>query len=97
MMMKTMSINKHVPLRTCIACRKVKKKREMVRLVRSGESVVVDNSSRQPGRGAYLCRRLECWQSGLASNQLEYTLKIKISKHNRGQLTEYGMQLNGGL
>ena len=46
---------KHVPQRTCIACRKVAGKRGLVRLVRTAEgNVEVDPSGKQAGRGAYL-------------------------------------------
>ncbi|MFC1865860.1 YlxR family protein [Chloroflexota bacterium] len=89
--------NKHIPLRTCVACREIKNKREMVRLVNSASSgVQVDSIGRQLGRGAYLCRLPECWQTGLAGNRLEYTLRTKITSENRARLAEYGRSLNGG-
>ena len=96
-MMKRPNTNKHIPLRTCVACREVKNKREMVRLVNSAKGgVQVDISGRQPGRGAYLCRVLKCWQNGLAGNYLEHTLRTKITQENREHLAEYGKTLNGG-
>ena len=97
-MMKRPNTNKHIPLRTCVACREIKNKRVMVRLVNSANGdVQVDASGRQPGRGAYLCRLPKCWQNGLAGNHLEHTLRTKISQENREHLAEYGRTLNGGL
>ena len=49
------------PHRTCVVCRRVRGKRELVRLVRRPDGhVVVDRAARMPGRGAYLCDGPEC-------------------------------------
>ncbi|MFH1663147.1 MAG: YlxR family protein [Chloroflexota bacterium] len=93
--MKT-NINKHIPLRTCIACRDIKNKRELIRLVRNTDgSIQIDTSGKKPGRGAYLCHVPECWQNALKSGRLEHTLKTDIAQENRGQLAEYGNSLSG--
>ena len=48
-----MSIRRHTPQRTCVACRKVKDKWELIRLVRvSDGSVAVDTDGKKAGRGA---------------------------------------------
>jgi len=55
---RSMNIKKHVPQRTCVACRQVKAKRELVRLVCvSDGSVEVDTSSKKTGRG-------DCFKGG---------------------------------
>jgi len=47
---------KHVPLRTCLACRRRRPKRSLVRLVRRADgTVAVDAAGVAPGRGAYVC------------------------------------------
>ena len=49
------------PQRTCVGCRRVRPKMEMIRLARTpGGTVVVDRAARAPGRGAYVCPRAEC-------------------------------------
>lgn len=46
------------PQRTCIGCRQVRSKRELVRLVLPAEGpVAVDPTGRRNGRGAYICRQ----------------------------------------
>jgi uncharacterized protein len=46
------------PQRTCIGCRQVRGKRELVRLVLPAEGpVAVDPTGRRNGRGAYICRQ----------------------------------------
>jgi predicted RNA-binding protein YlxR (DUF448 family) len=96
-MMKKMNTSKHIPLRTCIACRQQKDKWQLVRLVRSASgAILVDTSGRQPGRGAYLCRLPQCWQNGLAGGRLEHALRTSVNPENREQLAEYASTLKGG-
>lgn len=46
------------PQRTCIGCRQVRSKPELVRLVLPAEGpVAVDPTGRRNGRGAYICRQ----------------------------------------
>ena len=79
------NIRKHIPQRTCVACRKIKPKRELIRLVRiSDGSVEVDTSGKKAGRGAYLCP--ECWEIGLKGSQLKHALRTTLTQDNREQL-----------
>ena len=88
------NIRKHIPQRTCVACRKVNTKRELIRLVRVADnSVEVDTSGKKAGRGAYLCQAPECWEIGLKGGRLEYTLRTTLTQNNREQLTKYGQTL----
>jgi uncharacterized protein len=84
---------KHVPQRTCIVCRQVKAKRELVRIVRTDTGVVVDTSGKKQGRGAYLCKAKECWESGLKGNRLEYVLHAVLTQQDHQQLGEYANKL----
>jgi len=69
---------KHIPQRTCIACRTVRAKRELLRIVRdSAGRVHADPTGKQAGRGAYLCRARECWEQMLHSpRQLTQALML---------------------
>ncbi len=87
---------KRIPRRTCVACRKARAKRELVRLVRSADgSVEVDTRGKKTGRGAYLCPARECWEVGLKSKRLEHALRTNLTQDNREQLTQYGKSLTG--
>jgi predicted RNA-binding protein YlxR (DUF448 family) len=44
----------------CIGCRRRSQQRSLVRFTVAGGMVVVDADQRLPGRGAYVCRRLQC-------------------------------------
>ncbi len=82
---------KHIPQRTCLACRKVRAKRELMRLVRiSDGSVEVDTSGKKAGRGAYLCCARECWEIGLKGGRLEHSLRTMLTQDNREHLIRFG-------
>lgn len=91
---------KHVPQRTCIVCRQVKSKRELVRVVRAPDgSVFVDESGKANGRGAYLCQDRACWEKAVgqlhrASNSpVAHALKVTLSEADRMALLNYAQQL----
>lgn len=80
---------RHIPQRTCVACRQTKAKRELIRVVGTPDgSVEVDFSGKKAGRGAYLCPRWECWELGIKKNRFDYALRTKISLENRRKLLE---------
>jgi predicted RNA-binding protein YlxR (DUF448 family) len=85
---------RHVPQRTCVACRTTGAKRGLVRVVRSAEGrVEVDETGKKPGRGAYLCRTLECWDKALKGKVLEYALKTAITAEDKAALQAYAATL----
>ena len=86
---------RHVPQRTCVACRQTNAKRQLVRIVRAPDgSVTIDASGKRSGRGAYLCDQLECWHAGLKRGVLPRALKIElIPEQDLHTLTEYAQRL----
>ena len=84
---------KHIPQRTCIACREVNEKRSLIRIVRTPEGVCVDPTGRQPGRGAYLHDSKECWEKALKRGALSRSLKTEISAADMEVLQQYMDQL----
>ena len=81
---------KRVPERTCIACRQVKAKRDLIRIVKTkDEGIVIDANGKKPGRGAYLCKTKECWENGLKGNRLEYVMHTTLNPLDRQRLEEY--------
>ncbi len=86
---------RHVPQRTCVACRQTNAKRQLVRVVRAPDgSVTIDPSGKRSGRGAYLCATHECWETGLKRGILSRALKIDaIPEENLLTLTDYALGL----
>jgi len=78
-----------------VACRKVRPKRELNRVVRIQDGgVEVDTSGKRAGRGAYLCPAQECWQIGLKGGRLEHALRTSLTQDNREQLISFGKGLS---
>jgi predicted RNA-binding protein YlxR (DUF448 family) len=89
-----MSRHKHVPQRTCVICRQVKPKRELIRLVRTPDAgVQVDPSGKQNGRGAYLCNNPLCWAKAARSDVLNKALRTTLTEEERVLIAAYGAQL----
>jgi predicted RNA-binding protein YlxR (DUF448 family) len=89
------SENKHLPQRTCIACRQTNEKKALIRLVLTGNGIAeVDTYGKKPGRGAYLCPRKVCWEMALRKNRLEYALRTKLSDDNHQILIAYSHNLS---
>lgn len=80
---------KHIPTRTCIACRAARAKRELIRVVRTpaGE-IVADATGRRPGRGAYLDADPACLERGFAAGALARALETEIPKDVRARLRD---------
>ena len=81
---------KHLPLRTCIACRETKPKRELLRVVRTPDGhVFVDATGKKSGRGAYISARLSCWQKALKEQRIEHELETTLSEEDRAGLLAF--------
>lgn len=79
---------KHIPQRTCIGCREVLSKRQLLRVVRTADGVKVDPSGKLAGRGAYLHDKRSCWTRGL-KGVLARALKTELTNEDRAGLEEF--------
>jgi uncharacterized protein len=79
---------KHIPQRTCVGCRDVLPKRQLIRIVRTAEGVRVDATGKLSGRGAYLHNQRSCWEIGLKGT-LAHALKAEITESDRKVLLEF--------
>jgi predicted RNA-binding protein YlxR (DUF448 family) len=85
---KTAQRVKHVPQRTCVGCRTVLPKRQLIRIVRSPGGVQVDSTGKLAGRGAYLHDRRSCWERSL-KGALAHALKTELVAEDRERLQAY--------
>jgi predicted RNA-binding protein YlxR (DUF448 family) len=82
--------SRSLPQRTCIACRQVKEKKDLIRLVSTENGIAeIDVFGKKPGRGAYLCPRKACWELALRKNRLDYALRTRLRDDSRQVLREY--------
>ena len=86
---------KHTPHRTCVGCRTVKPKRELIRVVRLAQGgVTIDGTGKQSGRGAYLCRSRKCWENALGRGRLEHALKVRLTGEEKESLRAFAERLS---
>src|SRR5512146_3184351 len=87
---KQTSRPRHVPQRTCIVCRQVRPKRELIRVVRTPAGhIELDPTGKKSGRGAYLCARRSCWEPALHQGRLEREFEMAIPAEDRPALEAY--------
>ena len=68
-------------MRMCVACREMKPKKELIRVVRTPEGdVVADETGRKNGRGAYLCRSEASLNKALKTRALDRALEQPLSE-----------------
>ena len=80
-------MNKKVPQRQCIGCGQMKGKKEMMRILRSAEGeILLDTTGKKNGRGAYLCRSMECLKKARKNKGLERSFKMSIPNEVYDQL-----------
>lgn len=70
---------KKVPMRMCTGCGEMKPKKELVRIVRnsSGE-ISLDVTGKKPGRGAYICKDIECLKKARKAKRLERAFECAV-------------------
>jgi uncharacterized protein len=71
-----------------VGCRVVISKRELIRLVRRPEGVLIDPTGKASGRGAYLHHRRSCWERGL-KGPLAHALKTTLTDQDLERLKTY--------
>ena len=74
-----MKTKNKIPMRQCTGCREMKSKKEMIRVLKTSEGeILLDATGKKNGRGAYLCRSMDCLEKAIRSRGLERSLKVKI-------------------
>ncbi|MBE6904462.1 MAG: YlxR family protein [Ruminococcaceae bacterium] len=70
---------KKIPLRHCMGCNEEKPKNELIRVVRSPEGEIsIDLSGKKSGRGAYICKDIQCLQKAIKSKRIDRSLSCTI-------------------
>lgn len=81
--------NKKIPMRMCTGCSEMKPKKELVRVVKTPEGeICVDLSGRKNGRGAYICKNLECLKKARKTKRIERAFECQISEEVYDRLEE---------
>lgn len=81
--------NKKVPLRQCIVCRESKPKKELIRIVRTGDNdFAIDKTGKLNGRGSYICNSEDCINKLVKQRALNKVFKTNVSQEVYDKLKE---------
>ena len=81
---------KKIPMRTCVITREKYPKKELIRVVRTPEgNVVVDETGKQNGRGAYLKKDKEIIEKARTNKALDRHLETEIENSIYDELLKY--------
>ena len=81
---------KRVPLRMCAGCGEMKPKKELVRVVKAPDKtddsgqivergeVSLDLTGKKPGRGAYVCKNIDCLKAARKARRFERAFSCQI-------------------
>ena len=70
--------NKKIPMRQCVGCGEMKAKKELLRVLKTEDGVLLDATGKKNGRGADICANTECLKKARKSKGLERSLKVAI-------------------
>lgn len=80
---------KKLPERRCVGCMEMKPKKELIRIVRNNEGEVsIDPIGKKPGRGAYVCKNIKCFEEAYKTKRLERSLSHSIGEEIYAKLKE---------
>ena len=68
----------HIPKRMCVACRQMKAKDELIKIVKTPDGAEVDISQNKFGRGAYVCKNGECVKTLVKRRGLSKHFKMQV-------------------
>lgn len=84
---------KKIPMRKCVACGQNKPKGEMLRIVKNKEEgIVIDTTGKKNGRGAYICKDLECLEKAKKNKKISHALNAELSEEIYKEISSYVME-----
>ena len=74
----------------CVGCRTVQDKSRLLRIIKTtDERVDIDESGKRDGRGAYICKNVECVKKAAKRRQFDRAFKSKINDEIYEKLMKY--------
>ena len=88
-----MKKTRKIPQRKCIVCGSLKDKGDLLRIVNNKEEgILIDESGKVNGRGAYVCKDETCIKGLKKSNKLNQAFKMKIDDKIYEELEAYELK-----
>lgn len=89
-----MSLVNKMPQRTCMGCNVKKDKKELIRIVKNNKDEInIDKTGKKEGRGAYICKDIDCLKKAIKSKRIGRVLGIDIKEEIYSNLKDI---INGG-
>lgn len=81
---------KKIPMRTCVITREKLPKQELIRVVRTPEgNIIIDETGRANGRGAYLKKDATVFEKAKKSKVLNRMLEVEVKEQIFEELVKY--------
>ena len=81
--------SRKIPVRRCTGCGEHLPKKELIRVVRTPEGeILLDESGKKSGRGAYICKNASCLKKARKAKRLESSLACSIPDEVYDRLEE---------
>ena len=71
---------KKIPLRMCVITREKTEKKDLIRIVKSDEDVIIDLTGKLNGKGCYLKKDIEVIKKAKKSKILDKILETNVSE-----------------
>ncbi len=80
---------KKIPMRRCIGCMESKPKKELVRIVSDEQlEIIMDDTGKAQGRGAYLCPSRNCFELARKKRSISRNLEVSVSEERYNEISE---------
>ncbi len=78
----------HIPQRMCIACRQMKSKSELIKIVKTESGAELDLQQKKMGRGAYICKDGLCAENARKRRILSKHFKMQVADGIYDEISE---------
>lgn len=78
--------------RMCIACRQMKDKRELLRIVKNADGIKIDPTLKAAGRGAYVCLDSNCINKLVKCKLLNKAFKCEVDAQTYSLIKEAAIE-----
>lgn len=76
-----MQRNKKTPMRLCVGCGQMQPKKELIRVLKLADgNIQLDFTAKRSGRGAYLCKNVECLHAAKKGHRLERSFGCRVEE-----------------
>lgn len=59
----------------------MKNKKELIRVLKTDDGIIIDETGKKNGRGAYICPNADCLKKAFESKGLERSFKSPVDKN----------------